>query len=430
MIEVCAVVALIGILVALLLPAVQAAREHARRTSCSNNLMQVAIGIRSYQAAHGHYPVQLHGTDGSVIVNEDNDRRLSYLVGVLPYINQVNLADMIRGEVKRVDPPVGGGLGFMDSSEMLDADGDELQSEDEAVEVRFWPRNGPEPFADGYPAWRTEVPTYRCPSDPGSGSYSSSGRSTGRSNYAACLGDGCVAQETGPYKSVEGVFIFDEDLAKQTNAAMRGAFVPRVPTRDSDITDGISYTLLLGEVCTSLGDQSVRTRPAIAKDKEQLLADPGLARTVDYRRGETGEAPLITRGYSSAWDTLEDPQLMINAGWKGSHERGLNWADGMPLYTGFNTVLPPNREIVLSAARDDSWGVLPPSSYHPGGVNVAMVDGSVRYISDDIDAGDGHQPTVHLGSANPPGTRSPFGVWGAMGTRASKELEGVEPLSQ
>ena len=214
--------------------------------------MQVAIGIRSYQAAHGYYPVQLHGTDGSVIVNEDNDRRLSYLVGVLPYIGQVNLADMIGGKVKRVDPPAGGGLGFMDSSEVLDADGDELQSEDEAVEVRFWPRNGPEPFADGYPGWRTEVPTFRCPSDPGSGSYSSSGRSTGRSNYAACLGDGCVAQETGPYKSVDGVFVFDEDLAKQTNAAMRGAFVPRVPTRDSDITDGISYTLLLGEVCTSL----------------------------------------------------------------------------------------------------------------------------------------------------------------------------------
>ena len=80
------------------------------------------------------------------------------------------------------------------------------------------------------------------------------------------------------------------------------------------------------------------------------------------------------------------------------------------------------RELLLSAARDDCWGVLPPSSYHQGGVNVAMVDGAVRFVGEEIDAGNEHVPTVYLDSPTPPGSRSPFGVWGAMGTRASSEL--------
>ena len=83
---------------------------------------------------------------------------------------------------------------------------------------------------------------------------------------------------------------------------------------------------------------------------------------------------------------------------------------------------------MLSEARDDCWGVLPPSSYHQGGVNVAMVDGAVRFISDEIDAGSAHEPSVYLGSPNPPGSWSPFGVWGAMGTRSSSELTSFEKV--
>ncbi|MDB4750037.1 DUF1559 domain-containing protein, partial [Rubripirellula sp.] len=118
----------------------------------------------------------------------------------------------------------------------------------------------------------------------------------------------------------------------------------------------------------------------------------------------------------------------VQSGLNGSQERGLNWVDGMPLYTGFNTILPPNRELVLSEARDDCWGVLPPSSYHQGGVSVAMVDGAVRFISDEIDSGNDHQPTVYLNSSTPPGSRSPFGVWGAMGTRANSELASFQKV--
>ncbi len=422
-VELLGVVAIIGVLVGLLLPAVQAAREHARRTSCQNNLLNVALAIRQYQSAHGHYPVQLHGTDGSEVPGADNDGRLSFLVGILPYVGQMGLVDYIKHEQEAEKIVSSDWSGATQEASNLAEDG----AEDDSGAPRQWPRNGPEPFALGYFAWQREVNTFRCPSDPGLGT-SSGGRLIGRTNYAACLGDGCTTSATGPYRQSKGVFVFDEQLAKQTNAAMRGAFVPRVPTSDSDVTDGISYTLLLGEICTSLGDGSICVKPAAAAKPEQLLNDPGLVATVEQRRNASGEQPWLMRASTPRWEMLDDPQITVNTGLKGWQERGLNWVDGMPLYTGFNTILPPNREIVLSATRDDCWGVLPPSSYHQGGVSVAMVDGSVRFISDEIDAGSDHQPTVYLKSSTSPGSPSPYGVWGALGTRASSELASFQKV--
>ena len=63
-----------------------------------------------------------------------------------------------------------------------------------------------------------------------------------------------------------------------------------------------------------------------------------------------------------------------------------------------------------------------------GGVHVCMADGAVTFITDSIDAGNPNRPTVYLGSypeadaKNDQAMESPYGVWGAMGTRASAEL--------
>ena len=56
--------------------------------------------------------------------------------------------------------------------------------------------------------------------------------------------------------------------------------------------------------------------------------------------------------------------------------------------TGFNTVLPPNAPICESSKGEWSDGLFPPQSRHPAGVLASLADGSVRFISENIDTGD------------------------------------------
>jgi prepilin-type processing-associated H-X9-DG protein len=81
---------------------------------------------------------------------------------------------------------------------------------------------------------------------------------------------------------------------------------------------------------------------------------------------------------------------------------------------GFNTILPPNGPS-CTEHRAGFPGYFTAQSFHSGGVNVALADGSVRFISETIDTGNLSAP--HTGSGP-----SPYGVWGALGSKAGGEV--------
>lgn len=93
LVELLVVIAIIGVLVSLLLPAVQAAREAARRSSCSNNLRQIGLAMHLYHETHGTFPAG--GVEWRPFGNTTN-RQLAWSVFLLPHLEQQNLYDKLN----------------------------------------------------------------------------------------------------------------------------------------------------------------------------------------------------------------------------------------------------------------------------------------------------------------------------------------------
>ncbi|MCS7469865.1 DUF1559 domain-containing protein [Stieleria sp. ICT_E10.1] len=397
LLELLVVVGVIGILVGLLLPAVQASREAARRMSCSNNLKQVALGVAQYHDAFRILPP--HGTGTFNNTNDPaatNQFRLSFLVSITPFLGNTPLWKTISSEWTG-PPPAGDLLGQQDDFYDMAMDVDDFNE----PEHRY-PSMGPVPSMRSYGPWDHEVATYRCPSDPGIGSPA-----LGRTNYAACLGDAIEGLDEGLWRFQDSKWSPSGEA--QMQATGRGMFVPRMVTSFDDVTDGLSTTIMLGEIATDLGDKDIRTIPSLQNGwTGGVLDDVQLCRSqIDPER------PRF-------WDARGTVQLSSIRG----QGRGYRWADAMPLMTGFNTVLPPNTQLCFGGD-STTIGTLSLSSRHQGGGHVAMGDGAVVFLTDSIESG-GMKGTVTLDGQDllAPGSPSPFGLWGALGTRNQNEMVG------
>ena len=99
LVELLVVIAIIGILVSLLLPAVQGAREAARITQCKNNIKQMALACRSHEAAHGHFPAGGKHWSGAAWTGDadkgfGSDQPGGWHYNILPFMEQAALHDL------------------------------------------------------------------------------------------------------------------------------------------------------------------------------------------------------------------------------------------------------------------------------------------------------------------------------------------------
>jgi prepilin-type N-terminal cleavage/methylation domain-containing protein/prepilin-type processing-associated H-X9-DG protein len=350
LVELLVVIAIIGVLVALLLPAVQAAREAARRTQCNNNLKQLTIALHNY---HDTYSAFVYRRGGTTTPNTDagsNRGRLSGFIPLLPFIEQKPMYDQIAaGDPAVAAPPHG------------------------RVAWNAWPAGG------AHIGWNDSPDSLLCPSDNG---YSTK---VGRINsYAFSAGDQVQGATNGISGHLRGPF----GLANNVYGM-------------SHITDGTSNTAAFSErvnhskVPNTYKNQAPGNVTAnelehvlgMASRVSNLINNPNLCRTTSNGKFFVAGTPVSSRF-------------------------GISWHDGQMAYIGFNTVLPPNAP---ACADGGDWGdqnnvVVPPSSRHAGGVNVSFCDGSVRFVSNNINTG-------NLAVAQPATGASNYGVWGAMGSK-------------
>jgi prepilin-type N-terminal cleavage/methylation domain-containing protein len=354
LVELLAVIAIIGVLVGLLLPAVQSARESGRQSRCKNNIKQLGLAALNYESTKGTLPPQGFPWQLAVLMNQGTvmtyGNQVSFLVWLLPFVEQQTLGDQAVAQVV-----ASGGL---------------------------W--SGP--FA-------TKVPVFLCPSEQNQG--------------AGPLGGGCTN-----YRCNKG------DIGTPDGAASRGpmgigaqkvngVYSGNLAVRVKQITDGLSSTVMLGEAV--IGTQAT-----------SLAAKAGIGK-LGALDGSTAPATcwaLVSGDQYST--TITDTRYQPGSMW------GRSWYD---TYTSLYTNAAPNTPRCVA---DYDWNAFinPASSYHPGGVFVAMCDASVRFVSDTIDAGDPTAPQVNnqgtTANAWQYTKASMRGVWGAVGTISGGETVRLE----
>lgn len=238
-----------------------------------------------------------------------------------------------------------------------------------------YPAYGPAPWIADYPPWKMTWDALECPSAPREESE------LGQTSYAFCIGD----------------------LARNVHqpARRRGVFGGNLTCTFDDIVDGASNTIALSEV-GARRERQINGQYAV-NVSDNILDNPSLSTQLRSKQNSAI--------YADAYELSE-------------HGRGGRWADGSAGDSQFNTILPPNSPSCAVGGREAADGLYSAGSAHLGGVNVVLVDASVRFVSEEIDCGDLTQPTLSVEQMSSPNVPSPYGVWGALGT-----VDGGEDLS-
>jgi prepilin-type processing-associated H-X9-DG protein len=411
------VIAIIGVLIALLLPAVQAAREAARRIQCTNKVKQLALACHNYHDSQNAFPMNgdargpqywgIPKTRGATAGYNHINARMQHVscwVFILPFLEQNGLYEQWMHEYTTSTHygTTEGGIGTCDGQMGWGAVGMYDQS-----------------------LLTSEAAFMACPSDANSGilvrvdssDHAEQGRQHRTGSYMASSGDWLVKNEAN-----------DSGMAAIGYTGWtRGAFLSTESTNLEQITDGTSNTAFISERCAGTkGGNDTENSPlyktAIALSELVLDADSSTAAADSRPSLEAGNPPSGTVFNPNACLTLVEGSV-FKTGVTTWGATGTRWYNACSRFTWVNFVLPPNAPSCgCNNSRAYDTAITPPTSYHQGGVNVAFVDASVRFISDTVNYGN---VTASSGTANPARCRrngaSQYGVWGALGSRNGAE---------
>ncbi len=339
LIELLVSIAIIGILIGLLLPAVQATREAARRAQCTNNLRQIGLALHNYEGVHACLPPgrmltydRRFAGSNPPCTSPSVDKGL--LVFLLPALEQQALYNAINHDLSIFGP-------------------------------------------ENTTVHSVAVGVFACPSDPDAGSPREL-NADALAPYAPDPPGGRQRMVFTSYSGCYGSFAVDA-IPRDTNgcrvpplvnAQANGCINDLAPITFASIGDGLSNTIVAAE-------------KAVTR-YERLGAS--------------------------------DPSLPLKHGW---YVTG-NWGD-----TLFTTFYPPNMGDKVAIAAGFAH-MKAATSLHPGGLNVLLGDGSVRFVKDSVDTWPFDPLTGQpAGSTQNPGgwweNLPKPGVWQALGTRFGRE---------
>jgi len=353
LIELLVVIAIIGVLIALLLPAVQAAREAARRAQCTNNLKQLGIAVHNYIDQNQVFPLQ---TMYPASADVSWGWSYGWPVALLPGLEQNSVFNALNFST-----------GFFGNA---------------SPSTYFtWPNT-----TVGY----IQLNALLCPSD---GVKKRPGAPYGATNYVGNMsGPGVVEEMTGIIVP-NGAFI--SGWADAQNFG---------PVGVESIRDGTSNTAMFSERLLGInGGPQVRLD---SQDAKRAIFNSTVGGA--FHSGYAGAQQFI-----AGCKNLPGSTLSIN-----SSGNGVYWMASYPWHVAVNayTHLGTPNTISCQNPSTEVFGTwltfvgpshsAPPSSNHPGGVNMCFGDGSVRFVKDGI----GQQP------------------WWAIGTRKGGETVSADAL--
>ncbi len=350
-------IAIIGVLIALLLPAVQAAREAGRRATCNNNLKQLALSLHNFHDSRKILPFASRWSNYSAAGSSDTpDLNENWVIRILPYIEggtNANLFDLTQFIA------VGS---YVDGSPITAAN-----------------KNA---FGRAQPLTFMLCPTDTYNSTPFMGAQFGIGDNWARGNYGA---NGGLERE-------------DQAFTTWSNPLLRGVMGPNIACRMSDITDGTSKTIMLGELRAGLTNADSRGTWAMSGACPSALfwhgccGDDNGPNAISPKADDEANCSQVEAtlsGTAPAGNNTIGEQVLMNLGMPCSDDNfgSGNWANWQ------------------QTAR----------SMHTGGVYVAFCDGSVQFIVDEVN--------ISTNSAV-------LGVWDMLNLSAdSQELDPSQYLS-